>query len=108
MRAFLLMSWCLFSFGIKAYSDPSPQQAIQQAYEELVQIDAQIENLLKQKLQLKAEIAQHRQREETSLRPRVERRQNEQIENLSQQIQSLSQQISELDGKRSTILLNLQ
>ncbi len=98
MKAFLLLSCCVFSFAVGVYGDQSQQQAIQQAYEEFVQIDAQIESLVKQKLQLKAEVAQHMEREETSIRPRVDRRQNEQIEGLSQQIQSLSLQFSELDG----------
>lgn len=108
MRTFLWISSCVFSFTIGVYGDPSQQQAMQQAYENFVQIDRQIESLVKQKLQLKAEVAEHMEREDASIRPRVERRQNAQIGELSQQIQSLSQRISELEEKRSTILLSLQ
>jgi iron-sulfur cluster repair protein YtfE (RIC family) len=108
MRTFLLTSSCIFLFAISAYGDQAQQQAMQQAYEKLVQIDGQIESLVKQKLQLKAEVAQHMERENTSIRPRVDRRQEMQIQELSQQIQALSQEIAELDEKRSTILLSLQ
>ncbi|MBP9842144.1 MAG: hypothetical protein KBC64_06960 [Simkaniaceae bacterium] len=104
MRIFLL-SLVLLSFMTNGYGDQ--QQAMQQIYEEFVQIDARIERLVKQKLQLKAQVAQHKEREETSIRPRVDRRQNMQIEELSQQIQELSQQISTLDAKRSSLLTTL-
>jgi hypothetical protein len=106
MRPFLFFLG-IFSLMTCGYGDQSPQQAIQKSYEEFVQINAQIEALLKQKLQLKAELAQHRERENMSVRPRVDRRQNMQIEELSQQIQSLSQQISTLDAKRSSLLISL-
>lgn len=107
MRNFLSLFLCIFSFAIGAYGDQSQKDAMKQAYEEFVQLDSKIENLVKQKLQLEAEIAQHTEREDSSIRPRVDRRQNQEIQELSQQIQSLSQQISELDKKRSSILQNL-
>ncbi len=104
MRVFLLCTLCVFSLA-RAYADQTSQQEL---YQEFVQIDAQIESLLKQKLGLKAELAQHVQREQESIRPRVDRRQDAAIEDLSQQIQSLSLQIEELDEKRSNILLRLE
>lgn len=108
MRIFLLVCLSIFSLAIKTYGDAAQQQAMQQSYETLVQLDAQIEGLVKQKLQLKVEVAQHMERESTTIRPRIDRRQNTQIEGLSQQIQALSQQITELDTKRSSVLLSLQ
>ena len=107
MRSFLSLFLGTFCFVVGAHADQSKQDAIKQAYQEFVQIDAQIENLVKQKLQLEGEVAQHTEREDSTLRPRVERRQSQQVQQLSQQIEALSQQIIELDKKRSSILENL-
>jgi hypothetical protein len=101
---------CLFAslFAFYVHGDSSSeQQAMQAAYQQFVQVDEQIENLLKQKLQLKAEAAQHMERGSTGVLPGVGRRQSREVEGIMQQIQSLSQQITELEEKRGTILLGL-
>lgn len=108
MRTFLLAVWCIIFFAAYGCADQSEMEAMKQAYAEFVQIDAKIEALLKQKLELKAEMAQHLGREETAIRPRVEMRQNEEIEALSHQIQTISYELAQLEQKRSSILITLQ
>jgi hypothetical protein len=107
MRKLLLCLGMVF-FGIGAHADQAQEQAMQQAYEEFVQIDAKIEGLVKEKLHLKGEIAQHKERESSSIRPRVERRQNSEIEGLLEQMQTITQQISELEAKRSSLLMSFE
>lgn len=105
----LFSSLFLFSCALCAYGDQSSQQqAMQEAYQQFIQVDEQIENLVKQKLQLKAKVAEHMERGSTGLLPGVGRRQSAEAGDLSQQIQALSQQITQLEEKRSDLLLSLQ
>lgn len=105
MRIFLSLFLCVFSLAFA--DDSSKEQEMQQAYTEFVQLDAQIEGLLKQKMDIEGEIAQHVQREESSPRPRVDRRQGQEIQGLVQQLETTVMEITKLDQKRALILQNL-
>jgi predicted nucleic acid-binding Zn-ribbon protein len=105
-----IYSFC-FCFGFLALqadeSSSNNAAAAQAAYQQLVSVDEQIENLVKQKLQLKEEIAAHTERGSTALLPGAGRRQDREIEELMQQMQTLNQQMMSLEEKRSQILLAL-
>lgn len=103
------LCFCFASFALHADdgSSSTKQQQAQAAIQQLIQVDEQIENLIKQKVQLKEEIAAHSERAETGILPGVERRQRREIGDLMQEMQTINQQIMALEEKRSQILLAL-
>ena len=87
---------CCFSAIIQA--DPAAmQQMMQQKYEMLLTVDKQIENLVQERMMLQSEMAQHMEREETSIRPRVDLRQEEAMGHIRTQIQDINTQLSQLE-----------
>lgn len=104
------LCFCLGSLTLQAddnSSSSNQQQQAQAAIQQLIQVDEQIENLIKQKVQLKEEIAAHTERGSTGILPGVGRRQSREIGELMQEMQGLNQQIMSLEEKRSQILLAL-
>ncbi|MBM3197785.1 MAG: hypothetical protein FJZ58_00830 [Chlamydiae bacterium] len=98
----------LICTGTLLADDSSMQQQMEQKYQMLVNLDEQIEGIVKQMLQLEGQIAQHMQREETAIRPMVDLRQQEAIAGLKQQLQGLGAQLQQLEGQRSALLLTLK
>ncbi len=105
----LLIALILCGVGSSIYGDQSPnQEMIQMKLQQLTQIDEQIENLVKQRVQLKAEAAQDVAHGADSILPRQARREDRSAEQVEQQIQALSQQIEQLEAQRQQILMALQ
>jgi predicted nucleic acid-binding Zn-ribbon protein len=103
--SFLIPILCLTSM---IYGDNSSQEIMRQQFERLVEIDKQIEGLTKQKLEYKAEIAQHLERGSTGILPGVGRRQSREVESLMQDIQNTNQQIVGLEKQRQDIMMALK
>lgn len=102
---------CLFLFGIgtSTYADSSAtQEMIQSKLTQLEQVDRQIEGLVKQRVQLKAEVAADIERGANSILPREARRSDRSAEETAQQVQSLNQQIEGLEAQRQAILSSLE
>lgn len=108
------MKRVLFCFGLScmclAFADnaSSAGQVMQQKYQQLIEVDEQIENVVKERMQLQVEAAEHMERGDTAILPGVERRQSDAVSELAQQIQAYNQQLQALESKRSQILLSMQ
>ncbi|MES2199786.1 MAG: hypothetical protein V4489_06425 [Chlamydiota bacterium] len=105
----ILIAILLSGLGSSVYGDSSPtQEMIQTKLEQLTQVDEQIEKLVKQRVQLKAEAAKDVARGANSVLPRQARREDRSAEQVSEQVQALSQQIQQLEAQRQEILMALQ
>ena len=93
-----------------AYADDASNQqlAMKAQFEQLIQLDEKIENLQKQKLQYKAEIAQHLERGSTGILPGVGRRQARAAEEVMQDVQNINQQIQQLEQQRQAVMMALK
>lgn len=102
---------CLLLCGASSslYSDEAQmQQMVQMKLQQLTEIDEQIENLVKQRVQLKMQAAKDVARGADSILPREARREDRSAEETMQQIQGLNQQIQQLEAQREEILSALQ
>ncbi|MBS0627370.1 MAG: hypothetical protein JSS09_04080 [Verrucomicrobia bacterium] len=84
------------------------EQMVQMKLQQLTEVDEQIENLVKQRVQLKMQAAQDVARGADSILPREARREDRSAEEVMQQIQGLNQQIEQLQAQREEILSALQ
>lgn len=92
-----------------AYTDQTNQKnAAQMQLQQLIEVDKQIENLEKQKLEAKADMAKDIEHGSLGLLPREGRRASRQAGKEMQEIQDLNQQLQQLEAKRQSILLSLQ
>ncbi|MBX9923067.1 MAG: hypothetical protein K2Y01_03055 [Rhabdochlamydiaceae bacterium] len=107
MKMFLLFI-PLFCLTSVMHADQSSQEIMKEQYQRLVQLDQQIENLTKQKLEYKAEIAKHLERGSTGILPGVGRRQSREVESLMQDVQNTNQQILQLEQQRQAVMLALK
>lgn len=82
---------------------PSPT-----SWEQLVEIDRKIENLVQQKMTLKAKIGQDVEQGAHSILPRRARREDRSAEEDMEQLQALDQQLQQLEARRAEILSGLQ
>lgn len=92
------------------YADDSSSQgqAMKAQLEQLITLDKQIENLQKQKLEDKAEIAQHLERGSVGLLPGNGRRQARRAEEAMQDVQNINQQIQQLEQQRQAVMMALK
>jgi len=105
----VFFSLCLGMSCILSAQDPTAtQQIMQQQFQELIQLDAQIEGLIKQRLELQQQLIEHKERQETAIRPRVDLRQEDAISTIIQEIQACDQKIQMLQEQRTQVLINLQ
>ena len=103
----------LFCFALIAsvgYADDGSDQvdALKAQLEKLVQLDEKIENLEKQKLQEKAEIAKHLERGSTGILPGVGRRQSREDEEGMKKVKDLNEQIEKLNQERQEVIMALK
>jgi flagellar biosynthesis chaperone FliJ len=106
MKKYLL----IFSFfAILSYADDSAQaQALKGQLEQLVTLDRQIEELEKQKLEYKAEIAQHLERGSVGILPGEGRRQARRTEDAMQDVQNINSQLQQLEQQRQSVIMALK
>jgi uncharacterized protein YdcH (DUF465 family) len=91
------------------YADDSAEaQALKGQLEQLVIIDRQIEELQKQKLEYKAEVAQHLERGSVGILPGNGRRQARRTEDAMQDVQNLNSQIQQLEQQRQSVMMALK
>jgi len=91
------------------HADDSAQgQALKGQLEQLVIIDRQIEELQKQKLEYKEEIARHLERGSVGILPGNGRRQARRTEDAMQDVQNLNSQIRQLEQQRQSVMMALQ
>ncbi len=90
------------------YADSTQADAMKAQLEQLVSLDRQIEELQKQKLEYKAEIAQHLERGSVGILPGNGRRQSRRTEADMQDVQNLNTQIEQLEQQRQTVLRALK
>ena len=107
MKFFLLLATIFCSTSV-IYGDGSAQEAMKEQFQRLVELDQKIEHLTKQKLEYKAEIAQHLQRGSTGILPGVGRRQSREVEGLMQDVQNTNQQILQLEQQRQSVMMALK
>ena len=104
----LLITLLLCGAGSFGYADSPNQEMIQMKLQQLTQVDEQIETLVKQRVQLKAEAAQEVAHGADSILPRQARREDRSAEQTMQQVQALTQQIEQLEAERQQILSALE
>ncbi len=91
------------------YADDSAQaQMLKSQLEQLVTLDRQIEELEKQKLEYKAEIAQHLERGSVGILPGNGRRQARRTEEAMQDVQNLNSQLQQLEQQRQSVIMALK
>ena len=96
-------------FATLIYADDSSQaQILKGQLEQLVILDRQIEELQKQKLEDKAEIAQHLQRGSVGVLPGNGRRQARRTEDAMQDVQNLNNQLQQLEQQRQSVIMALK
>lgn len=102
---------CLFTLiAAIGYSDDgsAQKQAMQEAFQKLIKLDEQIENLEKKKLQIKGEAAEEMKRASEGLLPRMSRRQARQAEQSMQEIQNINGQLQGLEEQRQAVIMALK
>ncbi len=109
MKTFItLIAFALFTSLSYADDSSGKQQAMKDQLENLIKLDKQIENLQKQKLEDKAEVAQHLERGSVGILPGTGRRQSRRAEKSMEEVQDLNQQIEALEEQRQTVLRALK
>jgi hypothetical protein len=106
MKKYLLV----LSFVTSAiHADDSTQaQILKGQLEQLVILDRQIEELQKQKLEDKAEIAQHLERGSVGILPGNGRRQARRTEEAMQDVQNINSQLQQLEQQRQSVIMALK
>ena len=109
MKVFISL-FVLSLFANIGYGDDSSvqQEAMKASFQKLIQLDEQIENLEKEKLQEKAALAKHLERGSTGILPGVGRRQAREAEEGLQNIQKLNDQIDKLNQERQEVVTDLK
>ncbi len=109
MKTFISL-FCLSLFANIGYADGSSnqQEEMKAQLQKLIKLDEQIENMEKQKLQEKAEIAKHLERGSTGILPGVGRRQSREAEEGMQNVKNLNQKIDQLNQERSEVIMALK
>lgn len=106
---FLSLFLCTAASSIYADTGNSEQQqAIEMKLQQLTQVDEQIENLVKKRVQLKAQAQQEMQAASEHPLPFGRRIERGSAEDTMQQVQALSEQIQQLESEREQILLSLE
>ena len=105
MKTFISISLLALFANIGYGDDSSSQQdAMKASFQKLIQLDEQIENLEKAKLQQKASMAEHLKRGSTGILPGVGRRQAREAEESLQNVNSLNEQIDKLNAQRQEVV----
>lgn len=107
MRMLML---CLFlcNFSQLSFSaEPRTTESREMLMQELASVNEQIEALQGQKAELEASMAQHIEREDTSILPREDRRQSRDVQDDATQLEIVNGQIQELETRRMQIEENL-
>jgi transposase len=109
MKTFLSII-CLSLFANISYAGDgaNQQEEMKAQLQKLIKLDEQIENLEKQKLQEKAEVAKHLERGSTGILPGVGRRQSREAEEGMQNVKNLNQKIEQLNQERSEVISALK
>ena len=98
---------CFSGFATTSYADQANQQ-IEAQLGQLANVDRQIENLIQQKMKLRAQADQIMGRGDVAVRPREERKTSRQAEQIKDQIDEINQKLSALENERTQILSGLQ
>lgn len=105
---FFLSCLCGLMTFTYADDDSTNQNAAQMQLQQLIEVDKQIENLTKQKLEAKADMAKDIKHGSMGVLPRAGKRASRQAGQEMEKIQDLSKQLQQLEAKRQSILLSLQ